>query len=668
MMIFNVIDNIMKIFNNLLNNKTFGFTTIIILIFMINNSNVSGSVKMPGIFSDNMVIQRDIPVKIWGWADAGEKVSISYNGQKLTAKADKNGVWSITLKPMKFGGPFDMVIKAKNEIILKNTLIGDVWICGGQSNIEFPVNQLENASDEISSANFPGIRLFTVPKQISEKPLENIDDAKWEVCSPATISSFSAVGYFFGKNLCNHLNVPVGLISSNWGGTNIETWTGLDAMEQFDEYKQSIEEMKKKDFSKIEKNLSKLQAIWNKKIETDDSGKIQKWFLPETNFSGWKDMKLPQFWEKAGLPDVDGVVWFKMEFELTSKETLNDIKISLGKIRDADQTYLNGELVGETYNYTAMRNYSVAAKFLKPGKNILVIRVINYGWEGGFWGDAKDMYVDVNGFKKSLAIDWKYKLGISLPSPFVVLEPNKYPSMLYNSMISPLTSFGIKGVIWYQGETNVNNAFKYRNLLSGMINDWRKHWDEGNFPFLIVQLPNYDAIGNGDGGDWPLLRESQAIAVAQVPNTGMAITIDVGESKNIHPKNKLDVGYRLYLVARKIAYNENLVYSGPTYKSMKIEGNKIEIEFDNIGSGLYVKDKYGYINGFCIAGDDKKFHWAKAYIDGNRAVVHNDTIQNPVAVRYAWLNDPSDINLYNKEMLPAAPFRTDLWNDAVMPK
>ncbi len=580
----------------------------------------------------------------------------------LTTKVDNQGIWKVQLNPLKAGGPYEMIIKGRNEIVLKNILIGDVWICSGQSNMEFALSQANNSQQEIASANYPSVRLFTIGRRISEKPLDDILNSKWEICSPSTVAGFSAVGYFFGHDLQTYLNVPVGLINTNWGGTNIEAWTSMETMYSLPEYKSALDNLKKQNFSGNEQDMNKLREVWDKKTETNDSGLIQNWLLPETDFSKWKEMKIPQYWEAAGLPNLDGIVWFENEIELSAQEAENGINLSLTKIDDNDQSYINGILVGETKNYNALRKYSVPAKILKAGKNLLVIRVLDYGWGGGIYGDANELYYEAGTTKKSLAGNWKFKVGIDLPSPYLTMNPNEYPSSLYNGMISPLINYKIKGAIWYQGEANVKSAFKYRTLLPNMINDWRKNWDQQNLPFLIVQLANFDCIGFADDGDWPMLRESQAFTAYSIPYTGLAVTSDIGEAKDIHPKNKQDVGYRLFLAARKVAYGETLVFSGPTYKSMKTEGSKIIVDFNNSGSSLIVKDKYGYAKGFAIAGEDKKFVWAKAFITSqNNVVIYSESVNVPVAVRYAWDNNPEDANLYNKENLPVVPFRTDTW-------
>jgi sialate O-acetylesterase len=356
---------------------------------------------------------------------------------------------------------------------------------------------------------------------------------------------------------------------------------------------------------------------------------------------------------------MDGVAWYRKEIILDKEPTL-DAQLSLGPIDDNDETYVNGQLVGKTNRYDFARRYTIRPGILKVGKNVIAVKVVDNGGGGGIYGNEDQLYIEVNGSRIKLSGDWLFKVSIDLPAQQSATSPNSFPSLLYNGMIHPLLNYAIKGVIWYQGENNVGNTKKYRSLFPTLINDWRANW-KIDFPFLFVQLANYMAPAAEPGSsNWAELREAQTMTLS-VPKTGMAVIIDIGEANNIHPKNKKDVGYRLSLAARKVMFNENIVYSGPSYKSVKFENGKAIVEFDNIGSGLLVKNKYGYINAFAIAGSDKVFYWAKAYIQGDKVIVYSDKVANPIAVRYAWANNPDDVNLYNKEMLPAGPFRTDQW-------
>ncbi len=645
------------------NGNTWHLLITAMLFFLIQAGGIHAGVTLPYILSDNMVLQRDIPVNIWGWAEPGEKVTVTVFNQKVSVKTGPKGEWKVKLSPLAAGGPFDITIKGKNTIVLKNILAGDVWVCSGQSNMEFPLSQSRHWGTDRASVENSQIRLFYVPKKISSKPLQNTDEAKWEFCNEKSAAVFSAVGYYFGVDLNKHIGVPIGLINSNWGGTDIETWTSLETMYADKDYTSVIETMKSANLEELSRQAEKLQQEWQNKIDQEDPGILEKWYMPESNSDGWKEMKLPQAWEGAGLTTLDGVVWFKKEIVIAAADAGKEARLSLGPIDDSDITFVNGTRVGETTDrYNLPREYTIKPGILKEGKNLIAIKVIDTGGGGGVNGDASQMKLEVNGNPMSVAGNWLYKVGLDLPSPRSASGPNSYPSLLYNGMINPLINFPIKGVIWYQGENNAANYEKYRSLFPAMINDWRNKWKIGDFTFLFVQLANYmEPVDEPRESSWAGLREAQTMTLS-LPKTGMAVIIDIGEAKDIHPKDKDNVGYRLSLAARKVAYGEDVVYSGPIYKSMEIDGNSITIDFNNTGSGLMVKDKYGYLKSFMIAGADKKFVWATARITpGNKVIVSSDQVKNPVAVRYAWADNPDDANLYNKEGLPASPFRTDSW-------
>jgi sialate O-acetylesterase len=638
-------------------------TVVLFLFFVLFAQVISADVTLPFILSDNMVLQRDIPVNIWGWAKPGERVTVTVMEQKVSTKALPNGEWKVKINPLKSGGPFEITIAGKNTIVLKNILAGDVWVCGGQSNMEFPLSQSRNWQADKSATGNDQIRLFYVPKNMSNKPLQNTEEATWELCNEKTAAGFSAIGYYFGLNLNKQLEVPIGLINSNWGGTDIETWISLETMYMDKDYASAIEKMRAANLDELAREAEQKQQAWQKTVDQDDPGIKEKWYLPGTGTKDWKVMKLPQLWEGAGLPGLDGVVWFRKEIILAAADAGKEAKLSLGPIDDSDETYVNGTLVGSTTNrYDLPREYMIKAGILKEGINLIAVKVIDTGGGGGIYGNEGQMQLDVNGTRTALAGDWLYKVGLDLPSPQGSSSPNSYPSLLYNGMISPLINFPIKGVIWYQGENNAGNYVKYRSLFPAMIKDWRAKWNIGDFTFLFVQLANYmEPAPVPRESSWAGLREAQTKALS-LPNTGMAVIIDIGEAKDIHPRDKDDVGYRLSQAAMKITYGYDLIYSGPMYKSMEINGNSITIDFTNTGTGLMAKDKYGYVKSFMIAGANRKFVWAKATITpDNKVVVSAEGVKDPVAVRYAWADNPDDANLYNKEGLPASPFRTDNW-------
>lgn len=626
------------------------------ILFFVYVPQVSAAVTLPKIFTDNMVLQRNKPVEVWGWANKGDKITVLFNGQKLHAKTGKDGKWSVTLQPMTHGGPFEMTVQSKKEnIVLKNILIGDVWLCSGQSNMEWIFRNTSDFSTDVTKSSNASIRLFTVQKDMSYTEEKELAGGQWLECNPQTVPDFSAVGYYFGRKLQQDLDVPIGLINSSWGGTVIQTWMSMDVITQFDRYK----------------NLPRPQIIPRDTIEArnkryqdavaNDIGMTGKWYDPATATAGWNEVKVPGAWERTAIGNEDGLIWFRKEVNIPAEMAGKEALINLGPIDDRDITYVNGIKAGANDLYSAPRQYRLAKGF-KAGKNVIVVRVYDTGGNGGFYGKPEELYVEVDGKKISLAGDWSYRpSALTSTHQVVSMNPNMFPSLLYDAMINPIIDFAIKGAIWYQGESNAGEAHFYRTLFPAMIKNWREKWGY-DFPFFWVQLANFMSPDqNPAGSDWAELREAQNRTLS-LPATGQAVIIDIGEEKDIHPKNKKEVGERLALSALKVAYGKDIVYSGPVFQSMEIKGNMAILHFTNTGSGMIAKDKYGYLKGFAIAGKDQKFYWAKAGISGNDLVVFGgDEVLEPVAVRYAWGNNPDDANLYNKEGLPASPFRTDNW-------
>ena len=458
---------------------------------------VQAEVSLPKVFADHMVLQRDREIPVWGWADSRERIEVTFQDKTYKTRADKTGKWQLKMDPSPAGGPYTLTVKGTNTLSLQDILVGDVWLLGGQSNMEWPLLQTNGGEDSIKSADYPHIRLFEVGRHVSIFPIQDVVEASWNTCTPETIANFSAIGYYFGKRLHQNLDVPIGLLDINWGGTVSEAWTSSEAL--------------------------------------------------------------------ASHPDF----------------------------KDRIDAYMAS-------------------------------------------GEADFQHAENKG-------------------------PNGWPSSLYHGMLEPVIPFGIKGAIWYQGESNAPRAYQYREIFPLMIQDWRNHWGQGDFPFLWVQLANFkQPVEEPKDSDWAELREAQSMTLS-LPNTGQAVIIDKGEANDIHPRDKWTVGERLAIAAKKIAYGMDVVYSGPTFNQMKVEGNKARIIFDHVGAGLKVHDKYGYIKGFAIAGKDKVFHWATAYQDGNDVIVYSDKVSQPIAIRYGWADNPDDVNVYNAEGLPASPFRTDTW-------
>ena len=500
---------------------------IIIILLLAGTGAALADIKLPAVIGDNMVLQQGGKVAIWGWAEPGEEVmvGVSWRSMKFAVKADKDGKWSFRLNPPKGDGPFEMTFTGKNSITIKNILVGEVWVCSGQSNMQMSVQSSANAEQEVAEANYPMIRLFSVKRTVAEKPQPDCEGS-WTECSPKTVPDFSAVAYFFGRELHKQLKVPVGLIHTSWGGTPAESWTKREVLES------------DADFAPILKRYDDAVANYPQ---------ARKEF--EQKLAEWK-----QAAEKAKAEGVDPP--------------------------------------------------------RRPGE------------------------------------------------PFGPGHPHA-PAGLYNAMIAPLIPYGVAGAIWYQGESNAGRAYQYRKLFPAMIENWRDDWGVGQFSFLFVQLANFmKTKPEPDESSWAELREAQLMTLA-VPKTGMAVIIDIGDADDIHPKNKQDVGKRLALWALAQQYGKKLVYSGPTYKSMKIDGSSIILSFDHVGGGLVAKGEE-QLKGFAIAGADRKFVWADAKIQGDTVVVSSDKVPEPAAVRYAWADNPI-CNLYNKEDLPASPFRTDDW-------
>ncbi|MBL7740808.1 MAG: sialate O-acetylesterase [Chitinophagaceae bacterium] len=626
--------------------------------------SLCAQIRLPRLVKDSMILQRDTKVKIWGWASANEKVTVKFNGKTYKTKTGDNGKWSVLLSPMKAGGPYTMDIIGNTRILLKEILIGDVWICSGQSNMvhQMNIHDVTYAKD-IADANYPQIRQFWIPTLTNlQGPQDNLPTGYWKPAIDEEVRPFSAVAYFFAKKIYEKYHVPIGLINASVGGTPIEAWTSEEGLKEFPALQTTIQ--KNKDTAYI--NGLNRRAFANSPVrpaQSQDKGLMEptRWYDVTYVPRGWHTINIPGYWEDQGIKDLNGVIWYRKEIDVPASMAGKPAKVWLGRIVDADVLYINGKQIGNTTYQYPQRRYNVAADILKAGKNVFVIKVTNTNGKGGFVPDkpyclfAGNDTVDLKG-------TWQYKVG-------EVFEPRSggfgggginaqnQPTSLYNAMIAPVINYTIKGFLWYQGESNAGRAAEYAKLQPAQIADWRTKWQQGDIPFLFVQLPNYmDANYTPSESQWAELREAQLNSLS-VPSTGMAVAIDLGEWNDIHPDNKKDVGERLALAALKIAYDENVVHSGPLYQSSEIIGNKITISFASIGSGLITNDGEE-LRQFAIAGADKKFVWAKARIEGNKVVVWSERVVQPLYVRYAWADNPA-VNLYNKEGLPASPFRTD---------
>ena len=618
--------------------------------------------RLPTLISDGMVLQRDAALKIWGWASPSEKITVRFQNKRYKTTTDAAGKWQVVLPSLPAGGPFTMEIEGDTRLTINDIWLGDVWFCSGQSNMVHPMNIHDvTYAQEIAEANYPQIRQFLVPNQTNlQGPQSELSQGQWKAAVGEDVRAFSAVAYFFAKKIHQKYKVPVGIINASVGGTPIEAWTSEEGLKDFADLKATLE--KNKDTAYVN-NLNRNQSVPAKKPAPVDLGLegTPKWYEASYIPKGWRPINIPGYWEDQGIRALNGVVWYRREIEVPASMTGKPATVFLGRIVDADELYINGTLVGKTTYQYPQRRYKLAADVLKAGKNVLVIRVTNTAGKGGFVPD-KPYSIFAGADTVDLKGTWQYRVG-TVYRPVTnglgggIIAQNQ-PSALYNAMVAPEIEYAIKGFCWYQGETNAGKPEEYADLLPALIEDWRSQWKQGALPFLFVQLPGFmDYNYLPSESNWAVLRESQFKALA-VPNTAMVVAIDLGEWNDIHPDNKKDVGERLALAALKTAYHESLVSSGPLFQSATVEGGKITVSFTHIGNGLIARDGEP-LGEFAIAGQDKKFVWAKARIENDQVIVWSDEIPAPAYVRYAWADNPVNPNLYNKEGLPASPFRTD---------
>ncbi len=634
-----------------------------ILALSVLFSSVSlGNVKLPAIISGNMVLQADTKVKIWGKADPEETVAVSFSGQEKKTVAGKDGSWMVELDPMKADSENKILtVQGKNKIEVKNVVVGEVWLGSGQSNMEMTVANSANPDAEAKEANYPLIRHFTVTKDISGKAKDDLD-GKWVVCSPGTVKGFSAALYFFGRDIHKNNKVPVGLIHSSWGGSTIQPWLPKEVMSANPDFPNDFKVPDEK-YADL-KTYAEFKKDEIKKISKADSGnqgEKEGWEKLTEFKDGWKETTLPQPIEKIAGAEMDGAVWLARTIDMPEKMTGKDLVVELGATFDAMTVYFNGEKIGSrdfTVDYGRTK-FTVPAKLVKVGKNSLILRFFNpYGPGGLITKNGNELIMTGNSGKISLSGKWFYRIEQKYDAtelPMKIPHPRKIPSALYNAMIAPTDNYSLRGMLWYQGESNAGDAV-YGKMLSALIKSWRGKRGQDDMAFLIVQLPNHgDRPAEPSDSSWAIVREGQ-LSVLSLPKTAMITTLDIGEKHNIHPLNKQEIGRRLSLSARNICYGEkDLEYSGPLFDSMETKDGKAYIKFTHTKRGISAKDG-GKLKGFAIAGPDGKYFWADAEIKGDIVSVSSEKVKEPVSVRYAWADDP-ECNLVNGEGLPASTFQ-----------
>ena len=650
---------------------SFVFSLFLVLVCgsWLNAQQTEKKQKLPFVhplFSDHMVLQRDKPVNVWGWASPGSIVSVEIADDSISAKSNGTGKWTASIGPMSAGGPHKMKVSGPETVEFSDVMVGDVWICSGQSNMEWSVRNSNNPEKEIADANHPQLRLFKVPRKISMTPQKTVD-ASWQVCSPETVPNFTAVGYFFGRDLQKEISVPVGLVQTAWGGTLAEAWTSAGALKTMGDFDQALEKFAAlRDDPELQK--SQIPKAINRWVNNNDPApKAKEWRTGDFDDQAWPTMDLPGHWEQAvpEMKEYDGTVWFRREFELPGDWASEKATLHLAAVDDADVTWVNGKKVGTTNGYGKRRKYPVGDQ-LRPGKNTVTVLAYDGGSGGGIHGSPDSLAVQLESGKSiSLAGPWHYRKSKTVkdirrfPQQGFGSNPNMV-TVLHNGMLAPLTGYGIKGATWYQGESNAGRAEQYGRLLPTMIGDWRSQFAQGDFPFLVVQLANFrkEQERPSEPG-WADLRESQRMTAANDPNVGLAVITDIGAANDIHPRNKQDVGKRLVLQALRIAYGkdqEELVAAGPTASGFSVAGNEVHISFEEVGGGLQAKGDAGGLKGFAIAAADGEFVWADAKIDGEKVILSSSEISSPARVRYNWADNPVG-NLFNSEGLPAGPFK-----------
>lgn len=634
---------------------------------------LQAKVVLPSVFTDNMVLQQKTDITFYGDATKNKQLTVKtgWNGKEYHTEADGQGKWSLKIPTPAAGGPYEITFSDGKKLQLKNVMIGEVWFCSGQSNMEMPVagwGKVMNYEQEIAEAAYPAIRLFQVKKNTSLAPLKEVESTLggWQECSSATVPEFSALAYFYARALWKELNVPIGVIDCTWGGTPAEAWTNHETLRQVMGFREEMDKLERLGFdpNRMEQAYSEERAHWQSLFTEKDKGMENGklcWTAPSLSEEDWQTISLPGYWEGKGLKDFDGIIWFRRSLEIPAEWAGKPLTLRLGMIDDEDITYFNGVEIARGAGYMTPRTYTIPAKLVKAGKAVLAVRVSDFGGEGGIHGKAEELYVEADGKRISLAGDWKYRIGLSLkgfpPAPVSPVQSSSYPTVLFNAMVKPWTAFPIKGVIWYQGEANVGRPEQYGDLFPALITDWRRQW-RSDFPFYFVQLANFmESKEIQPDSEWAALREAQTKAL-KLDQVGMAVTIDIGLADDIHPKNKQEVGRRLALVALAGSYGKNVSGSAPVFRNYRIKGDKMELDFGQKQDGFQIKGTT--LKGFTIAGPDRVFYPAEAMVQNGKIIVFSPEVSIPLAARYGWADNP-DCNLYGENGLPVAPFRTDCW-------
>jgi len=629
----------------------------LILISFLNCQPSNAQLAVANIFGEHMVLQRETVVKIWGTSSPNDVILFSLNRNTQTIKTNDEGKWSLEISPQEAGGPHVISISsARNKVEWKDIYFGDVYLCSGQSNMEWPLYLTENAEAEISQSNHPLIRQYKVPRSSSDSLASDLGESSWQPGNSETLKDFTAVGYYFAKKIAEHEGVPIGLINSSWGGSRIEPWMSASALgaDNSDQLLIPIREREAHDRVALKRDLLTKFGPF-KSVSKRVEEKTVDWERPDLNKKNWQPIEINGNWENEGYEKLDGVVWYRTNFTLTKKQIKDDYELILGTIDDSDVTFVNGIRVGGMIDaHNVQRKYPIAKSILKVGENILAVRVEDTGGGGGI--NSANVQMGLRSQANFFPLNNNWKIKLEAQYAFGNFNENQIPTVLYNKMIYPIRNFSLKGILWYQGESNADqDRPTYSKLFKGLIDDWRSLWGDDKLPFLFVQLAAFQkAPEEPEYSSWPAIRMAQKDAL-DLPNTGMAVTIDVGDAEDIHPRNKKTVGERLALSAQHIIYGNGNIYRGPNPKQIRKIANQLIIEY-NSGEGLYFKNNNLSERQFSVAGPNGKFYWANPKLSNGTVVLSCPEVENPMEVRYAWASNPDQASLYNNSNLPAEPF------------
>lgn len=656
------------------------------LLLLLTTAELPADPVLSRLFGDHMVVQRDQPIPVWGTAIPDEVITVELAGRSASTSTDNDGNWRVRLEPLPAGGPHELLVRGIRTVVVRDVMVGDVWVCSGQSNMEWPVRRSDRAEEVIAQAGHPLLRLLQTRWAVRSDPVSEIEEAEWVLSTPESVPDFSAVAYHFGRQLVEEVEVPIGLIQATRSASPAEAWVSRQTLLSRPALRGYVQRFES-DLANYEAALARHEVelqLWEREnLQVDDgiTSEALGWAAPEIDPSMWDAFDVPGIWENAGLR-IDGAVWFRRPVYLPPEWRGHDLELRLGVIDDFDITFANGIQIGatgpgDTNPATVERVYTVPADLTDAPVLTIAVRVFDQVGNGGFTSPADSMLIRPMGSAGAglpLAGVWSYRVEQEAPDrgpgvwnsyPLLPLRENSAgaPSGLYNGMIAPLTAIPVRGVIWYQGESNARRPHTYDILFPALIQQWRSDWRINDLPFLFVQIAPYgneplEPINEGSA----MIREAQRRALS-LPATGMTVTMDIGDPRDIHPRNKHEVGRRLALIALAKVYGRDVVHSGPLYQGMEIEDGAIRLYFDHIGGGLVARG--GELKGFAIAGDDQRFVWAEARIEGDTVVVSSPDVPHPAAVRYGWAANPGEITLFNQAGLPASPFRTDDWELAL---